>query len=148
MGHLGAGVAKTKNPKGAYTFYPIYDWSYRDVWKAIHDNNWDYANIYDLFYNQGLPVRRMRVSSFTHTQAASKMDMLHELEPETWAAIQRRVQGANAVGHVALGRNLPQELPPMFKDWKDHRDYLLENLIKDDEAKAKFKKLFARPMCR
>lgn len=25
--------------RGHYSFHPLYDWSYLDIWKAIHDNN-------------------------------------------------------------------------------------------------------------
>lgn len=27
-------------PRKQFSLYPIYDWSYADVWKAIHDNGW------------------------------------------------------------------------------------------------------------
>lgn len=49
-----------------YTFYPVYDWSYTDVWKAIQDNHWDYNEIYDLQYKFGVPVHEMRVSNLHH----------------------------------------------------------------------------------
>jgi hypothetical protein len=37
-----------------------------------------------------------------------------------------------------------RELPFMFKDWREYRDYLLENLITDPEYKKIFGKAFAR----
>src|SRR3990167_8304037 len=46
-----------------YTFYPLYDWSYSDIWKAIHANGWHYNAIYDAMYSYGVPVMKMRVSN-------------------------------------------------------------------------------------
>ena len=49
-----------------YTFYPIYDWSYSDVWKYIHDNNLPYNKIYNEMYRHGVNVRDMRISNLHH----------------------------------------------------------------------------------
>jgi predicted phosphoadenosine phosphosulfate sulfurtransferase len=46
-----------------YTFYPIYDWAWNDVWAAIHKFGWPYNRIYDVQYQYGVPIRDMRVSN-------------------------------------------------------------------------------------
>ena len=33
-----------------YAFSPIYDWSYTDIWKYIHDNHIKYNKVYDYMY--------------------------------------------------------------------------------------------------
>jgi predicted phosphoadenosine phosphosulfate sulfurtransferase len=122
-----------------YTFYPIYDWSYTDVWKAINDNDWPYCKIYDLQYQHGVPVRRMRISSVLHESAVHSLFYLQEFEAETWNKLIARANGANTAGHMREDYYCPKELPPMFKDWTEYRDYLLENLITDPVIREKLR---------
>lgn len=125
-------------------FYPIYDWSYTDVWKYIHDNKLKYNRVYDYFYNFGLDVRRMRVSNLHHETAVMSLYMLQEIEPDTWNALTKRLSGVDTSAKIALKDNFtsPKKLPFMFKNWKEYRDYLLENLVESEETRKLFKKKF------
>jgi predicted phosphoadenosine phosphosulfate sulfurtransferase len=123
-----------------YTFYPIYDWSYTDVWKAIHDNNWAYCKIYDLQYQYGVHLKNMRISSVIHESAVRSLFYMQEFEPETWSKLTARAQGANTAGQMKKDFYCPPELPFMFKDWWEYRDYLLENLITDDGVREKLRR--------
>lgn len=125
-----------------YTMYPIYDWTYRDVWKAIHDNGWPYCKLYDYQYQHGVDVRSMRVSSVHHETAINSLKYMHEVEPDTWAEMVKRTGASNAVAQCPAAYSLPKELPAAFSDWQEYRDYLLENLVTDQEVKEKFKKSF------
>ena len=125
-----------------YTFYPIYDWSYVDVWKAIHDNNWEYCKIYDLMYQHGYAVRNMRVSNLHHATALRHLYELQELEPETYEKLVKRMSGIDTAGKLGNDDYYVHELPYMFTDWVEYRDYLLEKLIIDPEVKAGFAKRF------
>lgn len=125
-----------------YTFYPIYDWSYVDVWKAIHDNNWEYCKIYDLMYQHGYAVRNMRVSNLHHATALRHLYELQELEPETYEKLVKRMSGIDTAGKLGNDDYYVYELPYMFTDWVEYRDYLLEKLIIDPEVKAGFAKRF------
>ena len=142
--HISWGKLYNKDI-GHYIFYPLYDWSYKDVWKSIHDNGWKYCSVYNDFYRYGIPPLKMRVSNLHHETAVDQLFYLHEIEPETWSALQVRLQGVNQAKHITK-RDLfaIKELPYMFKDWQEYRDYLVDNLIVDDKAKQKFKKRFAR----
>ena len=42
-----------------YTFYPIYDWSYTDVWKYIESTGSRYNKVYDQMFKFGIPVNGM-----------------------------------------------------------------------------------------
>lgn len=126
-----------------FTFYPIYDWSISDVWKAIHDHGWKYTKLYDYMYQYGVPVSRMRVSNLHHETAVRSLFYLQEIESETWGKIQSRLAGINTAGHLGLDFYGPKSLPPMFESWTEYRDYLLENLIADVEQRAKFAAAFA-----
>lgn len=125
-----------------YTFYPIYDWSYTDVWKAIHDNKWSYCKLYDLMWQQGYNVREMRVSNVHHETAIGHLQFLQEIEPKTWNRICDRVSGVNAVKNLREGYSVPAELPYMFTSWREYRDHLLKNLIAEPDIREKFAKQF------
>jgi predicted phosphoadenosine phosphosulfate sulfurtransferase len=128
---------------GHYTFFPIYDWSYIDVWKAILDNNWAYNSIYDLQYRYGISVRNMRVSNLHHETAVANLFYMQELEPDTYDRLVQRIQGIDTAAKMGADDYFPKDLPPMFSSWMEYRDYLLEHLITNDSWKAKMKNMFA-----
>lgn len=128
-----------------YTFYPVYDWSDKDIWKAIHDGSWEYCKIYDTMYQHGIPIRQMRVSSLQHETAIHSLFYLQEAEPETWNNVVRRLDGVNTFSKLDKSHFFfPKELPPMFEDWKEYRNHLLENLIEQEDVKIRYKKAFKR----
>jgi predicted phosphoadenosine phosphosulfate sulfurtransferase len=77
----GKGFSKKRQH---FTLYPIYDWSYTDIWKAIHDNGWSYCPLYDYMYQYGIKVRDMRVSNVHHETAVHTLFFLQEVEADTW----------------------------------------------------------------
>lgn len=128
-----------------YTFYPIYDWSYIDVWKYIHDKDLEYNKLYDYQYQHGWPIRNMRVSSLTHGSALVNLQKVQEIEPETWVRFTKRMKGINTLKHLKDDfMKPPKDLPYMFATWREYRDYLLENLIVHDEHRSKFAHYFER----
>lgn len=120
-----------------YTFYPIYDWSYTDVWKAIHDEGWSYTKVYDYQYQHGVPIRSMRVSNLHHETALQVLEYLQEVEQETWVKLTKRMSGINTAGKMKKNF-FAKELPFMFTDWAEYRDYLTENLVTNEKTKKKF----------
>lgn len=125
------------------TMYPIYDWGDTDVWKAIHDNKWPYCAIYDYMFQHGVPFRNMRVSSLCHETAVKTLYYLQEVEGDTWTKLTNQLQGINTAGQMKADMFSPKDLPFMFKDWREYRDYLVANLVEDPKIRAKFTKLFA-----
>ena len=124
-----------------YVFYPLYDWSYIDIWKAIHDHKWNYCKIYDQFYRYGIPPMKMRVSNLHHETAVDQLFYLHELEGDTWNKLTKRLKGINQAKHLTKADMFKaQDLPFMFKDWRDYRDHLCENLIQDKSIRKKLEK--------
>ena len=126
--------------KDQYVFYPLYDWSYKDIWKAIHDNGWEYCKLYDYMYQYGTPVSDMRVSNVTHETAVKNLYFLQEVEADLWNRLTKRLSGINTAGRLKHDWGKPDTLPPMFKDWREYRDHLLENLVQDPDAKAIMRK--------
>lgn len=114
--------------------FPIYDWNYSDVWKAIHANGWDYVDIYDKMYSLGISVDNMRVSSLIHENAFSSQSsrLLAEIEPETWERLIVRCESMNDVRHVERDQVYHiKDLPPAYRNWREYRDDLLERLHGD-----------------
>lgn len=126
--------------KNTRTFYPIFDWELSDVWKSICDNNWDYNKVYDYQYIAGTPKTNMRVSSLIHETAWHNIEHLQEFEPKTYNRFINRINGVSTFKHLFdYGNIVPKELPFAFKDWLEYRDYLLDNIIKDEYVQL-FKK--------
>lgn len=126
-----------------YNFYPLYDWSYTDIWKAIHDNGWKYSKAYDYFYRYGIAPRLMRVSNLHHETAVHQLFYLQEIERETWDKLTKRLGGINQARHMTKEDMFQaKSLPYMFKDWKEYRDHLLKNLVTDEEYQEKMRGKF------
>jgi predicted phosphoadenosine phosphosulfate sulfurtransferase len=123
--------------------YPIYDWSYTDVWVAIHKNGWPYNAIYDTQYAYGVGLRDMRVSNVHHETAVGHLFYMQEAEPATYVKLTRRIQGIDMAGKMA-DDYFPTELPFMFKDWREYRDYLLDKLIDKPEWRSGMAAAFKR----
>lgn len=117
-----------------YTFYPIYDWSYSDVWKYIFDNNITYNKIYDAMFTNGVKVTDMRISNLHHETALQNLLLIQEIEPDTWNSIAERHDGTNAIKHLKSDAfKCPKDLPYMFKSWREYSLYLAEKLTDDKD---------------
>jgi predicted phosphoadenosine phosphosulfate sulfurtransferase len=142
--HITWGQRISKE-KDHYTFYPLYDWSYSDIWKAIHDNGWPYCKIYDEQYRYGMPLTQMRVSNLHHETSFVSLYYLQEIEKDTWEALCRRLPGVSTLGHLrGDAYACPKTLPPMFSDWRDYRNHLLKYICVNPDHQTKFSKYFAR----
>ena len=124
-----------------FTFYPIYDWSYTDVWKYLQSNNIEYNKVYDSMYQHGATLADMRISNLHHETAIQSLLLIQEIEPLTWNKIVDRIDGASSIKHIK--RNsfaCPKELPYMFNDWEEYAHYLADNIIQEDVNKKAFYK--------
>lgn len=132
------------NLKPAYMMNPIYDWSVRDVWKYLDDTGAPYNRLYDEMFRYGVPTRDMRVSSLVHAVSLPTLNLVQELEPETWVNLVRRYPGINSYGHVgtAIEEEYTRKLPPMFQTWEEYLAHLLHTLI-DEEHRGEFLKMRA-----
>jgi predicted phosphoadenosine phosphosulfate sulfurtransferase len=142
-------VTWNRKSKKHIVFHPIYDWTYRDVWKAIYDGNnpaepgtqsWRYNSFYDIQFQNGVPVRNMRVSNYHHETAVHSLFYLQEAEPETWEKATRRLEGISTAGHIGKNDFYVGDLPFMFSTWQEYHEYLVQNLIQDPEHQAIFRK--------
>ena len=69
-------------PDNHYSFHPIYDWTYGDIWKAINDHDWTYNPIYDLQHRHGVGIPNMRISNLHHETAVRSLFYLQEFDKD------------------------------------------------------------------
>lgn len=120
-----------KKEKKGITFYPIYDWTFDDIWIYIAKNKIRYNHVYDLMFNYGIQKQNMRVSSLHHETAYRSMLMLQEIDRETYDKLVRRLDGVSTFSQLQ-DQVVVKELPGMFGSWLEYRDYLLVHLIKPE----------------
>jgi len=120
-----------------YAFYPIYDWSYTDVWKYINDNNIEYNRIYDEFYRHGTIIKEMRISNLHHETSIHTLKIVQKIEPKLWDRLQKRIPGASSIKQLKNNSFIcPKKLPFMFKNWEEYAIHLADNIIQEDKYKA------------
>jgi len=128
--------------KEHYNFYPIYDWSYKDVWKYIHDNGLKYNRIYDYQYQHGIPITKMRISNLHHETAIHQLFYMAEIEPDNYSKLCNRIKGIDSAVKSSKTGFFVYNLPFMFANWKEYRDYLLDKLIQDNMEREKYREAF------
>ncbi len=116
--------------KDVWTASPMYDWSYLDVWHAYAEFGYEYNKLYDLYYMAGIKPSLMRVASPFNDYAKESLNLYRVIDPEMWAKLVGRVNGANfgaiygktkALGYRSL--NLPEG-----HTWESYTRFLLDTL--------------------
>jgi predicted phosphoadenosine phosphosulfate sulfurtransferase len=79
-----------------YNIYPIYDWRTEDIW-TYHARNPGLPRnrLYDLMHKAGLTIHQMRICQPYGDDQRRGLWLFHLIEPDTWARVVARVNGAN-----------------------------------------------------
>jgi len=79
-----------------WNIYPIYDWRTEDIW-TWHSRNPQspYNRLYDRMHQAGLTIHQMRICQPYGDDQRKGLWLFHVIEPETWARVVARVNGAN-----------------------------------------------------
>ena len=87
----------TKVTESVYNVYPIYDWTTKDIW-IYHAKNKDkrYNRLYELMHKAGLSISQQRICQPYGDDQRRGLWLFHLIEPETWAKVVSRVNGANS----------------------------------------------------
>jgi predicted phosphoadenosine phosphosulfate sulfurtransferase len=123
-----------------FNCYPIYDWRTEDIWTANARFEWEYNHLYDIFYLAGVPVHKMRVASPFMSESKSSLGMYRVIDPETWARLCARVQGANFVATYGKQLGYRSFKLPEGHTWKSFVKFLLATL--PPEAAENFRRRF------
>lgn len=129
-----------KNSKHVYNCYPIYDWRTEDVWTANAKFDWEYNELYDIFYKAGLSIYQMRVASPFMSESKSSLNLYRVIDPHVWVTLCARVQGANFVATYGKQLNYNSFKLPEGHTWKSFVKFLLSTLPKEvsENFKARF----------
>lgn len=123
---------RDKEESQIYNAYPIYDWHVEDVWTANARFNWDYNKVYDLMYLAGVPLHKQRLCQPYGDDQRQGLYLFKALEPETWAKVVNRVEGANfgnrytETDRTTLG-NYKVNLPPGHT-YESYATFLLDTM--------------------
>lgn len=133
-----------KNTEHVFNCYPIYDWKTDDIWTANAVFDWEYNELYDMFYKAGVPIGKMRVASPFMSESKSSLNLYRVIDPHIWAKLCSRVQGANFAATYGKQLNYRSVKLPEGHTWKSFVKFLLATL--PDEVSENFKKRFAQSL--
>lgn len=115
-----------------WNIYPLYDWTETDIWAYHGKTGKAYNKTYDLMYKAGLSLHQMRLCQPYGKDQRKGLWLFHLIEPETWARIVSRVNGANSgaiyaqesgniLGNIKITK-------PEGHTWKSFAELLLNSL--------------------
>lgn len=80
-----------------FNVYPIYDWKTQDIW-TYHgkQRGKEWNRLYDLMHLAGLTIHQMRICQPYGDDQRRGLWLFHLIEPQTWAKVVARVNGANS----------------------------------------------------
>lgn len=119
--------------------YPLYDWSYRDIWYYILENRCRYNKVYNLLAAHK-PLRMCRVSSLIHENALVSIVNLQEIDSKLYEKLYSRVKNIGTTRHVY--EEIFKEIgsyPNNFSSWNEYLNYLIDNIVSEN-YRNKFRK--------
>lgn len=115
-----------------YNAYPIYDWKTKDIWTYNGKFNKPYNKLYDRFHQAGLTINQARICQPYGDDQRKGLWLFHLIEPDTWARIVARVNGANQgalyvqdSGNILGYRGITK---PQGISWKQFAERLLSSM--------------------
>lgn len=116
-----------------FNVYPIYDWKTADIWIYHYKNpEKPHNRLYDLMHKAGLTVNQMRICQPYGDDQRRGLWLFHVIEPETWARVVARVNGANGgalyvqeTGNVSGYRAISK---PEGHTWKSFAKLLISSM--------------------
>jgi predicted phosphoadenosine phosphosulfate sulfurtransferase len=129
-----------KNTKTVYNAYPVYDWKTDDIWIANAKFEWDYNNLYDIFWKAGLSIYQMRVASPFMSESKSSLNLYRVIDPSIWQRLCARVAGANFIATYGKQLNYHSFKLPEGHSWKSFTKFLIETLpnVSSENFKSRF----------
>ena len=121
------GINWSTRGNSVIKYYPIYDWTFEDIWLYIHKEQVPYNKLYDWVYLKGKRIPDFRVSNLIHENAFQCLELLQEFEPDTYDALIRRLGGVAVAARYAKESTMYQtyQRPKAFKTWHAYREVLL-----------------------
>jgi predicted phosphoadenosine phosphosulfate sulfurtransferase len=123
-----------------YNIYPIYDWKVSDIWHWHSLNNLPHNRLYDYMHKAGLTPNQMRICQPYGDDQRRGLWLFHLIEPETWAKVVARVNGANSgalyIQETGNINGYNKITKPAQHTWKSYAQLLLASM--PDKTKTQF----------
>lgn len=118
----------SKSGKEGIKAYPLYDWTFEDIWHHIAARELRYNRVYDFMHWRGHRIQDVRVSYLGHENSLKSLESLHEFEPDTYRKLLERMPGVHVASRYIKEDMIynASKLPPSFSTWKEYRDFLLD----------------------
>lgn len=87
---------------GQFKYYPIYDWTTADVWRAPAQQGWDYNHAYNMMEMAGISHHSQRVAPPYGEQPMKSLWMFASCFPDVWDRMAHRVPGAATAARYAM----------------------------------------------
>ncbi|MET9260308.1 DUF3440 domain-containing protein [Amycolatopsis sp. NPDC004079] len=115
-----------------YNAYPIYDWRTEDVWRYYGKLKVPYNRLYDRMHRAGLSIHQARICQPYGDDQRRGLWLYHVIEPDTWAKVVARVNGAgfgaryareagNVLGRIKITK--PDDIT-----WEEFAQRLLDSM--------------------
>ncbi len=146
-------IAKTKNTfkkekyttkisDDIYNIYPIYDFTTSDIWVTNSKFKYSYNSLYDMFFQVGMSIHKMRVASPFNDCAINSLKLYKSINPNMWAKMVNRVNGVNFASiygntNAFAWKNITL---PKNHTWKSYLNFLLSTL--DDDLREHYQTKF------
>ncbi len=118
--------------EGSYNVYPIYDWATEDIWTYYGREHCPYNRLYDRMHQAGLSIHQARICQPYGDDQRKGLWLYHVIEPDTWARVVARVNGANfGAMHARTSGNVLGRIKitkPEGITWQEFATRLLESM--------------------
>lgn len=120
---------------GLFNAYPIYDWQTEDIWRYYGKTHTPYNTLYDRMHQAGLTIHQARICQPYGDDQRRGLWLYHVIEPQTWARVVARVQGANfGADHARESGNILGRIKITKPDgltWQQFATSLLDTMPPD-----------------
>jgi len=119
--------------ENVFNVYPIYDWTTEDIW-IYHGKikNKRHNQLYDIMHKAGLSIHLQRICQPYGDDQRRGLWLFHLIEPETWAKVVARVNGANSgalyVQDTGNINGYGKITKPQNHTWKTFSELILNTL--------------------
>lgn len=121
----------TKDKHGMI-YYPLFDWSVKDIWAYIFKNRLDYCKLYNYMF-AFMPLENCRVGSYWHEQSHKAIKLMKEISPYFYDNVSERLGGISSTTQsYELLCSFVKDVPPYFSSWGEYSEYLIDNLVKEE----------------
>lgn len=130
--------------KKTIIYYPIFDWTVKDVWYYIYSRRHKYCLLYNYLFSK-MPLKLCRVGSFWNEQSLATLKIQREISPAFYDKASLIIPGINTTKNtISEFIQYTKIVPPYFKDREEYALYLVDNLVPEKHRKNFIKSYYTK----